>query len=148
MLFEKEEATGAQQLQRERCERFATQAARRIGSAENCLFSLLPHEELSRLAGEWYEACAQAMLRGNYAPIDKWVRSQSNLAAAQGFAPEDLLQLLLICRRSAIEMEGWNEDIFSTVDEVIHEAFGAIHANMPWNIPDPLDSLVIASNEA
>jgi hypothetical protein len=139
MPFQEGEATGAQVLQRERCGKFAPKAAARIRAADNCLFSLLPHEELSRLAGEWYEACSQAMLRGNYGPIDKWVRSQSNLAATQGFAPEDLLQLLRICRRSAIEVEGWNEDIFSSVDEVIREVFGAIRSELPWNIPDDLD---------
>ena len=136
MPFEEEETTGAQLLQRERCDRFATGAAERIRLDEKCLFSLLPHEELSRLAGEWYEACAQAMLRGNYAPIDTWVRSQSNLAAAQGFAPDDLIQLLLSCRRYATEIEGWSEDVFSTVDEVIQEVFVAIRADLPWTTVD------------
>ena len=136
MPFEEEEATGAQLLQRERGGKFAPQAADRIRAAEKCLFSLLPHEELSRLAGEWYEACAQAMLRGNYAPIDTWVRTQSTLAASEGFAPEDLLQLLRICRQSAIDVESWNEDIFSSVDEVIQDVFGSIRSKLPWNIPD------------
>src|SRR6202035_2937246 len=105
MPFHEEETTGAQVLQRKRCARFATEAAERIRSDEKCLFSLLPHQELSRLAGDWYDACAQAMLRGNYAPIDQWIRSQSRLATEQGFASEDILQLLFICRRSAIETE-------------------------------------------
>jgi PilZ domain len=139
MPFEDEEATGAQLLQRERGDKFAPQAADRIRAAEKCLFSLLPHEELSRLAGEWYEACSQAMLRGNYAPIDIWVRTQSTLAASEGFAPEDLLQLLQICRQSAIEVEYWNEDIFSAVDEVIQDVFGSIRSKLPWNIPDDAD---------
>ena len=139
MPFEDEEATGAQLLQRERGGKFAPQAADRIRAAERCLFSLLPHEELSRLAGEWYDACAQAMLRGNYAPIDTWVRTQSTLAASQGFAPQDLLQLLRICRQSAIEVESWNEDIFSAVAEVIQDVFGSIRSTLPWNIPDDMD---------
>ncbi len=67
------------------------------------------------------------MLRGNYAPIDRWVRSQSEKAKEQGFAPEDLLRLLLICRSSAIELDSWNKDIFSAVDEVIEEVFGYLH---------------------
>ena len=139
MPFEEDEATGAQLLQRERGGKFAPQAADRIRNAEKCLFSLLPHEELSRMAGEWYESCSQAMLRGNYAPIDIWVRTQSTLAASEGFAPEDLLQLLRICRQSAIDVEYWNEDIFSAVDEVIQDVFGSIRSKLPWNIPDDTD---------
>jgi hypothetical protein len=132
--FQEEEVTDAQLLQKERGKKFANQAAERIRLTENCLFSLLPHAELSRLTEDWYEACAQAMLRGNYAPIDMWIRSQSRLAATQGFAPEDLLELLHACRRSAIEIESWNEDIFSGVDEVMEEVFSSIHCNIPWKI--------------
>jgi hypothetical protein len=139
MPFEEQEATGAQVLQRERGERFAPQAADRIRAAEKCLFSLLPHEELSRMAGEWYDACSQAMLRGNYSPIDTWVRTQSTLAATQGFAPADLLQLLGICRQSAIEVEYWNEDIFSAVDDVTQEVFRSIRSKLPWSTPDDMD---------
>jgi hypothetical protein len=134
MPFQEEETTGGQLLQRERGKRFANQTAERIRSVETCLFSVLPHEELSRMAEEWYEACAQAMLRGNYAPIDIWIRSQARLATTQGFAAEDLLQLLLICRLSAIENESWNEDIFSAVDEVMQEVFGSIYVNTPWKM--------------
>jgi PilZ domain len=147
MPFQEEEATGAQLLQRERCARFATEAAERIRSDEKCLFSLLPHQELARLAGDWYEACAQAMLRGNYSAIDKWVRSQSCLAIAQGFTSEDLLQLLRICRQSAIDTESWNEDIFSAVDEVIQEVFGSIHPNTRWNTSVALGNDNGAANE-
>jgi len=139
MPFEEQEATGAQVLQRERGEKFAPQAADRIRAAERCLFSLLPHEELSRMAGEWYDACSQAMLRGNYSPIDTWVRTQSTLAATQGFAPADLLQLLGICRKSAIEVECWNEDIFSAVDDVMQEVFRSIRSKLPWNALDDMD---------
>ena len=127
-----EEVTDAQLLQKVRGKKFAYQAAERIRETENCLFSLLPHAELSRLAEEWYEACAQAMLRGNYAPIDMWIRSQSRLAATQGFAPEDLLELLHACRRSAIEIESWSEDIISVVDEVMEEV---LLTPMLGNIP-------------
>ncbi len=127
-----EEVTGAQLLQRERGVKFATEAAERVRSQEKCLFSLLPHQELSRLAGDWYEACSQAMLRGNYEPIDRWIRTQSSFAKAQGFASKDIIQLLLICRRTAIETESWNEDIFSAVDEVMIEVFGSIYPNGLW----------------
>jgi hypothetical protein len=147
MPFQEEEATGAQLLQRERCARFATEAGERIRSDEKCLFSMLPHQELSRLAGDWYEACSQAMMRGNYAPIDRWIRAQSRLATAQGFASEDIIQLLLICRRSAIETESWNEDIFFAVDEVMQEVFGSIHPNTPWNTGVALGNDNSATNE-
>jgi len=147
MLFQEEEQTGAQVLQQVRCERFAKQAAERIKSAENCLFSKLLDDELLRLAGDWYDACAEAMLRGNYAPIDIWIRSQSRHATAQGFTPGDLLQLLLICRRSAIETESWNEDIFSVVDDVMQEAFGSIHGDTPWNMSLNLEHDLGATDE-
>jgi hypothetical protein len=139
-FHQQEEATDAQLLQKERTKNFAIKAAERIQSAENCLFSLLPLEELARMANDWYEACAQATLRGNFAPIDIWIRSQSRLAATQGFSPEDLLQLLQLCRRSAIETECWNEDMFSSVDEVMEEVFGSIYQNIPGKIagaPEP-----------
>jgi hypothetical protein len=129
-----EEATGAQLLQKERCARFAIETADRVRSDQKCLFSILPHQELSRLAGDWYEACSQAMLRGNYEPIDRWIRAQSSVAVAQGFPSEDIIQLLLICRRTATETESWNEDIFSAVDEVMQEVFGSIYPNTLWTI--------------
>ena len=92
---------------------------------------MLPHQELSRLAGDWYQACADAMLRGNYAPIDNWIRAQSRLAMAQGFAVEDISRLLLICRCTAIETESWDEDIFSGVDEVMQEVVGSTRRPIP-----------------
>jgi hypothetical protein len=141
MQFEEEESTVAQLLQRERCGKFATRAAESIRAADHCLFSLLPLEELSRLAADWHEACAQAMLRGNYALIDAWVRSQAQLAAAQGFAPDDLLQLLSICRQCAIQMERWSEDIFSPVEEVTREVFKSIRAEIPWTHAGALEDL-------
>ncbi len=146
--FQEEEVTDARLLQKERGKQFANQAAERIRVAENCLFSLLPHAELSRLAEEWYEACAQAMLRGNYAPIDMWIRSQSRLAATQGFTPEDLLELLQACRRSAIKIESWNEDILSAVDEVMEEVFCSIHSNIPWKIASAPEAVMAAASEA
>ena len=75
----------------------------------------------------WYEACSQAMLRGNFAAIDQWVRNQSLMAVTQGFSPEDVLELLQICRSSAIETERWDRDIFFPVDEVVAEALHAMN---------------------
>lgn len=145
--FQVEEVTDAQLLQKVRGKKFAHQAAERIRVTENCLFSLLPHAELSRLAEEWYEACAQAMLRGNYAPIDMWIRSQSRLAATQGFAPEDLLELLHACRRSAIEIESWSEDIISVVDEVMEEVLTPILGNISWKIAVDPETSIDATSE-
>jgi hypothetical protein len=64
------------------------------------------------------------MMRGNFAGIDQWIRFQSDRAATEGFAREDVVELLRICRSSAIETEKWNPDIVSEVDEVVDEALG------------------------
>ena len=142
MRLQESQVTKAQaHQQRQRCERFAASAADAIGAAEQCLFSLLPYQERRRQAASWYEACAQAMLRGNFAPLDEWIRRQSVLAAEEHFEFQDLARLLRICRRSAIEVDGWDEDVFSALDEVINEGLGAIRGNVSWNIPDHLDYL-------
>ena len=125
MLFEESEITGSQLLQEKRCQSFASMTANRIQAVEGCLFSFLPREELARLAAGWYEACSQAMLRGNFAAIEQWVRCQSTRASAEGFALKDVVELLRICRRSAIETEQWNEDIFPQVEEVVEEVLNA-----------------------
>jgi len=124
-----------------RCERFAAGAAETIGAARNCLFSLLPYEERFRKAESWYEACSQAMLRGNYAPLDEWIRREACLAEAENFGLEDLLQLLRICRLSAINIDRWEEDVFSTVDEVINEGLRAIREKVAWKISPDLNYL-------
>lgn len=124
MPFNEIEITEAQAQQRRRGVSFAARTAEKIRATENCLFSLLPHQELSRRVAGWYEACAEGMLRGNYAPIDEWIRSQLRLAKREGFVGEDLLDLMLICRQSAIVLEGWNEDVLSPIDEVIDEILG------------------------
>jgi hypothetical protein len=140
MPFNEEEVLGTQVLQQERRDKFASQTADRIRSSGRCLFSLLPHEELARLTGDWYEACSQGMLRGNFAPIETWVREQSHRAANQGFAPADLLGLLQICRQSVMALDGWNEDALAIVDEVIQEVFDRIRPNLVWDsLDDPED---------
>jgi PilZ domain len=147
MPFEEIEITEAQLLQRQRCESFGARTAERIRAAENCPYSLLPYEELSRLAASWYEACAQGMLRGNYAPIDEWIRSQSHRAKGEGFAPQDLLQLLLICRHSAVELERWDEEVLSPIDEVINDILGATRAEFACSTPEKMTYLVYTSGE-
>ncbi len=81
------------------------------------------------------------MLRCNFAPLDKWIQLQTCLAAEEHFELQDLVQLLRICRRSAIEIDGWDEDVFSEVDDVINDGLLAIRANVSWNIPDKLNYL-------
>lgn len=137
MRFEETEVTAAQLQQQQRCKSFAAVTADRIRAEEHCLFSLLPSDELARLAAGWYEACSQAMLRGNYAQIDKWIRSQSATAAAEGFSQDDVLHLLRICRNSAFEIERWNKDVFSEVEDVIKEA---VWDTSGWHAPSELDA--------
>lgn len=140
MKLQEIDVTKAQKhQQRQRCERFAAGTADTIAAAGHCLFSLLPYQERLRTATSWYDACAQAMLRGNYAPLDEWIRREARLAEGEHFELEDLLQLLRICRRSAIEIDGWDEDIFSSVDEVINEGLLAIRASVSWKISDNLN---------
>ena len=147
MPFHEEELLGTQVLQQERRDKFATQAADRIRSADRCLFSLLPHEELARLSGEWYEACAQGMLRENFAPIETWVREQSHRAAKQGFGPADLLELLQICRQCVMALDGWNEDALAIVDEVIEEVFDRIRPTLTWDSLDDSEDVTASSTE-
>jgi hypothetical protein len=142
MLLQNPEVTKAQtRHQQQRGERFAAGTAEAIGAAGQCLFSLLPYQERVRLAASWYDACTEAMLRGNFSPLDEWIRQQACLTAEENFEMEDLLQLLRICRRSAIEIDGWDEDIFSAVDDVINEGLVAIRAKVSWKIPDRLNYL-------
>ncbi len=150
MRVQKIETTKAKDSrQRQRCERFAAGAADSIGTSANCLFSLLPYQERVHQAAKWYDACAEAMLRGNYGPLDEWIRRQACLAETQHFELEDLLQLLRICRRSAIEIDGWDEDVFSAIDDVINEGLLAIRGKVSWTISDNLNySKLAESNSA
>lgn len=141
MAFQEEEATEAKGRQGERRDRYAAVAGERLRETADCQFSLLPYEELVRTARGWYDACADAMLRGNYSPIDKWVREHAKVASEQGFELDDLLQLLRLCRTVAIEKEGWNEDYFADVDAVVDEGLAALRSKVAWEIPDGLNYL-------
>ena len=142
MPFESEaETTKAQSRQQERLQRYAAAAGEALRAAGECQFSLLPYEELVRVGGAWYEACAGGMLRGNYGPVDDWVRAQAQVAAEQGFELNDLLQLLRLCRQTAIEKDGWNEDQFADVDAIIDEALAALRQKVSWDIPPGLNYL-------
>jgi len=122
-----------------RRERYATAAAEQVRDAKECQFSFLPFDELAHMASVWYESASEAMLRGNYAGVDKWIRSQARIAAEQGFELPSLLQLLRICRQVAIEKEGWQSEQFGEVDAVINECLAALRSQVSWEIPEGLD---------
>jgi hypothetical protein len=147
MLFDEDRVTEAQQSQLQRCVAFGAMTAEKIRAAENCRFSLLPHEALARLASSWYGASAQAMLNGNYAPILNWTQVQSQLAAEEQFHLEDVLELLRICRSVAIQKEKWSEDIFSIVDDAINEALVSVAPEVAWTIPRTLDYLSVSGSK-
>jgi hypothetical protein len=115
------EVTEAKQRQKQRGVAFAAQAAVRIRASEGCQFTLLPENEIMKMIAAWYESCAQAMLTGNYALLGEWIREQANLATKNNFAFADLVELLRLCRSAAMEIERWDEDVFSPVEEVIGE---------------------------
>ena len=122
-----------------RRERYATAAAEHIRDAKECQFSFLPFDELAHTATVWYESASEAMLRGNYAGMDKWIRSQAKTAAEQGFELPSLLQLLRICRQVAIEKEGWQSEQLGEMDAVINECLAALRTQVSWEIPEGLD---------
>ncbi|HSC77377.1 MAG TPA: PilZ domain-containing protein [Candidatus Acidoferrales bacterium] len=122
-----------------RRERYSAAAAEQLREAKDCQFSFLPFEELAHLAGFWYEACAEAMVRGNYSALDRWIRTQAQMASEQGFELVSLLELLRVCRRVAIEKEGWNSEQFHEVDTVINECLAALSSQVSWKIPEGLD---------
>jgi hypothetical protein len=138
-LLPEAETTKAKSRQDERRQVYAAAAGERLRGAENCQFSLLPYEELVRVASTWYDAAAEAMLRGNYSAIDDLIRAQTRVAAEQGFELDDLLELLRLCRRVAIEKDGWNEDQFTDVDAVIDDALAALRGQVAWEIPAGLN---------
>jgi hypothetical protein len=131
-----------------RRERYATAAAEQIRDAKECQFSFLPFDELARVASFWYEAAADGMLRGNYAGVDRWIRSQARVAAEQGFELPSLLQLLRICRQVAIEKEGWQSEQFAEVDAVINECLATLKTQVSWEIPEGLDYISGKGREA
>jgi hypothetical protein len=130
-----------EQVRQRPVEQFAAGTAEAIGAAGNCLFSLLPYEERVCQATSWYDACTQATLRGNYSPLYEWIQHQACMSAGENFRLEDLLQLLRIYRRSAIEVERWDEGLFSTVDDVTNEGLIGMRTKVPWDISGDLNYL-------
>lgn len=141
MRLRQEGNTQAQERQDERRQRYAAAAGERLRAASDCQFSLLPYEELVRTAAGWYDACAEGMVRGNYAPLEDWVRDHARVAADQGFELNDLLELLRLLRQVAIEKEGWNEDAFADTDAIVDEALAALRGQVAWEIPEGLNYL-------
>lgn len=119
-------------------ERYSAAAGQALREATDCRFSFLPHAELARVGGSWYDASAEAMLRGNYGPVEDWVRAQAQVAAEQGYELDDLLKLMRLCRRVAIDKEGWVEHQMEAVDEIIDETLQLMKGEVKWNIPDGL----------
>ncbi|MDA2913084.1 PilZ domain-containing protein [Acidobacteriia bacterium AH_259_A11_L15] len=136
MESEEKELTKAQARQDERRDRYAAHAGEQLRQAGECQFSLLPYEELARVAANWYDASAQAMLRANYTLIDNLVRQEARVAAEQGFELADLVELFRLCRQVAIEKDGWNEDQFGDLDAIIDEALAALRGQVAWDIPE------------
>src|SRR6266700_6097795 len=147
MLFDEDKVTEAQESHRQRGVAFGSFTAERIRAAENCRFSLLPHEALAHLASSWYEASSQAMLNGNYAPIHNWTQVQSQLAAEERFDLQDVFELLRICRSTATQDEKWSEDIFSIVDDAINEALSSVARDVSWVIPRNVDYLSVGGSK-
>ena len=138
-LFRNDEPKAA--IPQLRLDNFAKYAAGKIRGSLNCNFSRLSDQELVQCVTTWYESCVQAMLKCDYSIIYEWVRKHGNMAAARGFELEDLLELLRICRRSAIEVERWHEDVVSATDDVVNEVLRRGVGNDSWTIPAGLNYL-------
>lgn len=134
-------ATEAKEREKQRRERYAALAGELLGQAEECQFSQLPYDALLQTAAHWYDACAMAMLYSNFAGVERWVREQAAQAAQQGFLLNDLLLLLRLCRRIAIEKEGWNEDCLADFDAVVDEVLTSQRGKVPWEISPGLNYL-------
>lgn len=140
-LLPEEETSKAKAREHERRQIYAAAAGERLRAAHHCGFSLLPYEELARVASTWYAAAAEAMLRGNYAPIGNLVCDEARVASEHGFELEDVLELLRVCRRTAVEKDGWNEDELTNIDAVIDDALAVLRGTVEWKIPEGLNYL-------
>ncbi len=130
-----------QPRENERRQRYARLTALRLRAASDCQFSLLPAPELARIAVLWYDAASEAMFQGHCSSIDKLIRKQAFLAAEEGFTLDDLLQLLRLCRRIAIESCGWTQDAVGHMDEMIDDVLNSLRNQVAWDIPEGLSYL-------
>jgi hypothetical protein len=142
------EVTEAQKRQKQRGVAFAAQAAARVRAADGCQFALLPENEIMKLIAAWYESCTQAMLTGNYALLGEWIREQADLATKNNFAFADLVELLRLCRSAAMEIERWDEDVFSPVEEVIGEELEIIRNQFALTNSSSLDDALEPSESS
>jgi len=140
-LFDEQAAEEQRFRHLERRARFSNLAAERIRAAQECQFSMLPHDELARIASEWYQAGEQATVNANYGPFADLIVDWLKIAARQGFSLPDVSGLLRICRRSAVETDGWNDDVLGEVDAAVNEAFNSLAARLAWNVPEGYDYL-------
>jgi hypothetical protein len=144
MLLEEDRRTEAGDAHKRRSRLFGAIVGKKARSSRDCQFSLLPEEELSRLATGWYAAAAEATLNSNFSPLAEWIRRQTKTSAQQNFQLGDVLELLRLFRTAAIQQEKWAEDTFSVLDEVINETLQSLRSEVPWEIPTRLNYL---SNE-
>jgi hypothetical protein len=63
------------------------------------------------------------------------------VADKRGLELGDFLELLRICRRCAIEIEKWDEDFLSSMDDVINEVLRRGVGNSSWSVPTDLNYL-------
>jgi hypothetical protein len=120
---------------------YALEAAARVRLMHNCLFSLVPEDDLVRQAANWYSAYTEGALRFNTVLIKQWVRVEAAKAMDGGFALEDFLELLRCFRQSAIDVERWNENGSSLVDRIINETLVSLRGSSAWPIADGLNYL-------
>jgi len=125
----------------QRRQHYAHAAAERLQLSEDTQFALLPFVELSRTAGLWFDAAHEALMRANYGPLDAFIHQEIEVGARQGFELDDMIMLLGLLRRTAIEEEGWNEDMLAEMDDVINEAFAGLRGQVNWEIPVGLNYL-------
>ena len=123
--------------------RYSVEAGRQLREEEDCRYSFLPYQALVLISSAWFEACEEGMLRGNYGPIEDWLRATASIAASQGYELEDMLRMMRICRRVAIEKEGWVPAQLEALDEVIDETLQLINSEVSWDIPEGLKYLQV-----
>jgi hypothetical protein len=140
-LSEDEELDKSAARHAERRGQYSATAAERLQLATDTQYSLLPYQELERTAGLWFDAAYESLMRANYGPLDAFIRDQVEVGASQGFELDDLILMLRLLRRTAIEGEGWNEDMLLEMDDVTNEAVGRLRGQVVWDIPEGINYL-------
>ena len=120
---------------------FAGRVAEQLRQAQTCRYSFLPFDELVTLATGWHDACAEGMLQGDLSTLDRWLQRAVGVAAEQGFELDDLLVLLVTCRRVAIDEIGWQEELLADLDITINESLAYKRTQVSWGIPEGFNYL-------